>query len=39
MKILNYGSLNIDYTYSVDHFVRGETMSSGRNACVFRRQG
>ena len=27
MKILNYGSLNIDYTYSVDHFVRGgETM-------------
>ena len=29
MKILNYGSLNIDYTYSVDHFVRGgETLSS-----------
>ena len=29
MKILNYGSLNIDYTYSVDHFVRGgETMFS-----------
>ena len=29
MKILNYGSLNIDYTYSVDHIVRGgETMSS-----------
>ena len=29
MKILNYGSLNIDYTYSVHHFVRGgETMSS-----------
>ena len=29
MKILNYGSLNIDYTYSVDNFVRGgETMSS-----------
>ena len=29
MKILNYGSLNIDYTYSVDHFVRGgEPMSS-----------
>ena len=23
MKILNFGSLNIDYTYSVDHFVRG----------------
>lgn len=29
MKILNYGSLNIDIVYSVDHFVRpGETMSS-----------
>lgn len=29
MKILNFGSLNIDYTYTVDHFVRGgETMSS-----------
>lgn len=29
MKVLNYGSLNIDYTYSVDHFVRGgETLSS-----------
>lgn len=28
-KILNFGSLNIDYTYSVDHFVRGgETLSS-----------
>lgn len=33
MKILVYGSLNIDYVYSVDHFVRaGETISSdGRN--------
>lgn len=29
MKILNFGSLNIDYTYQVEHFVRpGETMSS-----------
>lgn len=29
MKILNFGSLNIDYTYRVDHFVRGgETLSS-----------
>lgn len=29
MKILNFGSLNIDYTYTVDHFVRGgETLSS-----------
>lgn len=29
MKILNFGSLNIDYVYSVDHMVRpGETLSS-----------
>ena len=29
VKILNYGSLNIDYTYRVEHFVRkGETISS-----------
>lgn len=29
MKILNFGSLNIDYVYAVDHFVRpGETLSS-----------
>nr|WP_319488839.1 ribokinase [uncultured Caproiciproducens sp.] len=29
MKILNFGSLNIDNVYSVDHFVRpGETLSS-----------
>lgn len=29
MKILNYGSLNIDHVYQVDHFVRaGETTSS-----------
>jgi ribokinase len=28
-KILNFGSLNIDYTYSVEHFVQaGETLSS-----------
>lgn len=33
MKVLVYGSLNIDYVYSVEHFVRaGETISSdGRN--------
>ncbi len=30
MKVLVYGSLNIDYVYSVEHFVRaGETISSG----------
>lgn len=30
MKLLCFGSLNIDYTYQVDHFVqKGETLSSG----------
>ena len=30
MKILNFGSLNLDYVYQVDHFVRpGETLSTG----------
>ena len=29
MKILNFGSLNLDHVYNVDHFVRsGETLSS-----------
>jgi ribokinase len=29
MRILNFGSMNIDHVYSVDHFVRpGETMGS-----------
>lgn len=29
MKVLNYGSLNIDYVYEVDHFVKaGETQAS-----------
>jgi len=29
MRILNFGSLNIDYVYSVPHFVRpGETLAS-----------
>ena len=29
MKIVNFGSLNIDYVYSVEHFVqKGETISS-----------
>ena len=29
MKILNFGSLNIDYVYKVDHMVQeGETLSS-----------
>lgn len=31
MKILNFGSLNIDFVYQVDHFVRGgETLSSSK---------
>lgn len=30
MKVLNYGSLNYDYTYQVSHMVQpGETLSSG----------
>ena len=29
MRVLNFGSLNIDYVYSVDHFVqKGETLAS-----------
>ncbi len=29
MKVLNFGSLNLDYVYSVDHFVQpGETLGS-----------
>lgn len=29
MKVLNFGSLNIDYVYSLDHFVqKGETIAS-----------
>ena len=29
MKVLCFGSLNIDYTYKVDHFVKkGETLSA-----------
>ena len=29
MKVLSFGSLNIDYVYKVDHFVqKGETLSS-----------
>ena len=28
MKVLNFGSLNVDYVYSVDHMVKeGETLS------------
>ena len=35
MKVLNFGSLNIDYVYDVDDFVKkGETISS-KNLNVF----
>lgn len=31
MKILNFGSLNLDFVYQLDHFVRGgETLSSSK---------
>ena len=31
MRVLNFGSLNIDYVYSVDHFVKkGETIASSK---------
>ena len=31
MKVLNFGSLNIDYVYSVNDFVqKGETISSDK---------
>ena len=33
MRVLNFGSLNLDYVYAVDHFVRpGETLSSASRA-------
>ena len=34
MKILNFGSLNVDYVYSVDYFVRaGETLKANSRRC------
>ena len=35
MKVLNYGSLNIDYVYEVDHFVQGGETLSSLNMNVF----
>lgn len=33
MRVLNFGSLNLDYVYAVDHFVQpGETISSASRA-------
>jgi ribokinase len=35
MKILNFGSLNIDYVYAVDHFIRpGETEAATSRDCI-----
>mgnify|MGYP000541526583 CR=1 FL=1 len=40
MKILNFGSLNLDKVYKVAHFVReGETISAQEQNQVFRRKG
>jgi len=35
LNILNFGSLNIDYTYQVDHFVRAGETSSSKSLSVF----
>ncbi len=35
MKVLNFGSMNLDYVYQVDHFVLpGETISAGEQKVV-----
>lgn len=40
MKVLCVGSLNLDYTYQVDHFVRpGETLAAGRGASIAAARG
>lgn len=34
MRILNFGSLNIDYVYGVDHFAaKGQTITRMRSTC------
>jgi len=39
-KVLNFGSLNLDYVYQVDHFVRaGETISSTGRECFLGGKG
>ena len=36
MRIINFGSLNLDYTYSVDHIVEpGETLDNERDEKFF----
>ena len=40
MRVLNFGSLNLDYVYQVDHFVRpGETLSAASRAIKFGGKG
>lgn len=40
MRILNFGSLNLDYVYAVDHFVRpGETIASRSRSIMFGGKG
>lgn len=40
MRVLNYGSLNLDYVYEVDHFVRpGETLDSLNRSVKFGGKG
>jgi len=39
-KVLNFGSLNLDYVYEVSHFVRaGETISSTKRECFLGGKG
>ena len=40
MKVLNFGSMNLDHVYSVDHFVRpGETLAVAARALKFGGKG
>ena len=40
MRVLNFGSLNLDYVYQVDHFVRpGETLSAASRVVKFGGKG
>lgn len=35
MKALNYGSLNIDFVYNVEHFVRSSETISSQSMAIF----
>ena len=40
MRVLNFGSLNIDYVYTVSHIVQpGETLSADGRATYFGGKG